>query len=103
MTKSELVGLIAEQMKLSRKDAEAAVDAVFESIAHSLEGGRRVELRGVGSFGLKERRARAGRNPKTGEAVAVVAKRMMYFKAGKVLRERVDHGSIETQEGNSDA
>ena len=90
MTKSQLVTLIAQQLKLSRKDADAAVDTVFNSIAGSLEAGRRVELRGFGSFGLKERRERAGRNPKTGESVAVEAKRIMFFKAGKAVRERVD-------------
>lgn len=91
MTKSALISLIAQQLKLSRKDAEAAVNAVFDSISHSLEVGNRVELRGFGSFGLKERRAREGRNPKTGERVMVDAKRVLFFKAGKALRERVDH------------
>ena len=90
MTKSQLVTLIAQQLKLSRKDADAAVDAVFNAIAGSLEAGRCVELRGFGSFGLKERRGRAGRNPKTGESVAVEAKRVLFFKTGKALRERVD-------------
>ena len=90
MTKSQLVTLIAQQLKLTRKDADAAVDAVFNSIASSLEAGRRVELRGFGSFGLKERGERAGRNPKTGESVAVEAKRVLFFKTGKELRERVD-------------
>ena len=94
MTKSQLITLIAQQLKLTRKDAETAVDAVFDSIACSLEAGRRVELRGFGSFGLKERRERDGRNPKTGEAVAVEAKRVLFFKTGRALRERVDHGSI---------
>ena len=94
MTKSQLVTLIAQQLKLTRKDADAAVDAVFDSIASSLESGRRIELRGFGSFGLKERRERAGRNPKTGESVAVEAKRVLFFKTGRALRERVDHGSI---------
>ena len=90
MTKSQLTTLIAQQIKLTRKDADAAVDAVFNSIASSLEAGLRVELRGFGSFGLKERRERAGRNPKTGESVAVEAKRVLFFKTGKELRERVD-------------
>ena len=94
MTKSQLITLIAQQLKLSRKDAESAVDAVFDTIAHSLEAGRRVELRGFGSFGLKERQSRTGRNPKTGEAVTVDAKRVMYFKTGKGLRERVDNGAM---------
>ncbi|MEO5348380.1 MAG: integration host factor subunit beta [Magnetococcus sp. YQC-3] len=90
MTKSQLITLLAQQLKLTRKDAEAAVDTVFDSIAGSLEAGRRVELRGFGSFGLKERRERAGRNPKTGESVTVDAKRVLFFKTGKELRERVD-------------
>ncbi|MEO5364067.1 MAG: integration host factor subunit beta [Magnetococcus sp. DMHC-8] len=91
MTKSALISLIAQQLKLSRRDAELAVNAVFDSIGHSLEVGNRVELRGFGSFGLKERRSREGRNPKTGERVMVDAKRVLFFKAGKALRERVDH------------
>ena len=76
---------------IKRTDAEAAVDTVFECIAGSLEAGRRVELRGFGSFGLKERHGREGRNPKTGEKVAVEAKRVLFFKTGKALWERVDH------------
>ncbi|MEO5350771.1 MAG: integration host factor subunit beta [Magnetococcus sp. YQC-3] len=90
MTKSQLITLIAQQLKMTRNDAEAAVDAIFDSISGSLRAGRRVELRGFGSFGLKERRSRTGRNPKTGESVAVEAKRVMFFKTGKELRERVD-------------
>ena len=90
MTRSVLISLIAKQLKLSRKDATAAVDVIFDSIAHSLEAGRRVEFRGFGSFGLKQRRERAGRNPKTGEAVSVEAKRVMFFKTGVALRKRVD-------------
>ncbi len=90
MTKSELIILVAHQCKLTRKDAETVVDTMFESIAHSLEIGHRVEVRGFGSFGLKERRARAGRNPKTGEQVSVGAKRVMFFKPGLEMRRRVD-------------
>jgi integration host factor subunit beta len=92
MTKSALISLIASNpnLKLSRKDAETAVNTVFESIGESLQVGNRVELRGFGSFGLKERRSREGRNPKTGERVMVDAKRVLFFKAGKALRERVD-------------
>ena len=90
MTKSALINALSRQKGLSRKDAETVVNTVFEEISHSLEQGRRVELRGFGSFGLKERRAREGRNPKTGDNVTVEAKRVMFFKAGKELRERVD-------------
>jgi integration host factor beta subunit len=90
MTKSKLISRLAEKMKISNKDSAVIVDTVFESIAESLALGRRVELRGFGSFGLKERQGRVGRNPKTGEAVKVAPKRVMFFKAGKELRERVD-------------
>jgi integration host factor subunit beta len=90
MKKSQLIKQLSIQKNFSPKDAETVVDTVFEEIAASLERGQRVELRGVGSFGLKERRSRSGRNPKTGESVKVDAKRVMFFKAGKELRERVD-------------
>ena len=90
MKKSQLISQLAAQTNLSAKDAETVVDTIFEEITVSLERGQRVELRGFGTFGLKQRRARAGRNPKTGEAVKVEAKQVMFFKAGKELRERVD-------------
>jgi integration host factor beta subunit len=90
MTKSALINALSRQKNLSRKDAETVVNTVFEEISMSLEQGRRVELRGFGSFGLKDRRSREGRNPKTGDQVMVEAKRVMFFKAGKELRERVD-------------
>ena len=90
MKKSQLIKQLAFQKDISAKDSETVVETVFEEIAASLERGQRVELRGFGSFGLKERRSRAGRNPKTGESVKVEAKRVMFFKAGKELRERVD-------------
>lgn len=90
MTKSALINALARQKMLSRKDAETVVNTVFEEISLSLENGNRVELRGFGSFGLKERRSRDGRNPKTGDKVFVDSKRVLFFKAGKELRERVD-------------
>ena len=83
MTKSQLVTLLAQLLKLTRKDADAAVDAVFDSIAGSLEAGRRVELRGFCSFGLKERRERAGRNPKTGESARVEGQEGGVFQNGQ--------------------
>ncbi|MBF0437201.1 MAG: integration host factor subunit beta [Magnetococcales bacterium] len=90
MTKSQLIKALALQKKLSFNDAEKVVNTVFDAISESLENGKRVELRGFGSFGLKQRNPRDGRNPKTGESVAVEAKRVVFFKAGKELRERVD-------------
>jgi integration host factor subunit beta len=90
MTKSRLIRLLSDQNNLTMNDAQTVVTTIFEEISQSLERGQRVELRGFGSFGLKEHRSRDGRNPKTGEAVRVEAKRVMFFKAGKELRERVD-------------
>ncbi|MBF0263167.1 MAG: HU family DNA-binding protein [Magnetococcales bacterium] len=90
MTKSSLISAIAGKMELSRKEAEIAVNTVFETISGSLDRDDRVELRGFGSFGVKHRRSRDGRNPKTGDHVLVDAKRVLFFKAGKELRKRVD-------------
>jgi integration host factor beta subunit len=90
MTKSQLIKQLAIKMNLSVNDSEMVIGTIFEEITSSLENGRRVELRGFGSFGLKERQGRDGRNPKTGDSVKVEPKRVMFFKAGKELRERVD-------------
>jgi integration host factor subunit beta len=90
MTKSSLIKKISIQRNLSVAEATTVVDTIFEQIASSLSQGQRVELRGFGSFGLKQRQSRLGRNPKTGKAVSVEAKRVMFFKAGKELRQRVD-------------
>ncbi|MEO5350462.1 MAG: integration host factor subunit beta [Magnetococcus sp. YQC-3] len=72
--------MLLRQLKLPLKDADAVVDAAFNSNAGSWEADRRVELRGFGSFGLKERLSRTGRNLKTGESVAVEAKRVVFFR-----------------------
>ncbi len=91
MTKSELIESLAqEQTQLSPRDIELAVQAMLECITQSLAQGRRVEVRGFGSFSLHYRSARIGRNPKTGESVSLPAKHVPYFKPSKRLRERVD-------------
>lgn len=90
MTKSELIDVIAQRKKLSRKEAELVVNTVLKEVSDSLGRGERVELRGFGSFSVKVRPAREGRNPKTGEKVHVAEKKVPFFKAGKELRQRVD-------------
>ena len=91
MIKSELIQLITEHNPhLYQRDVERIVNTVFDEIIHALSMGDRVELRGFGAFSVKERAARAGRNPRTGDAVAVAAKRVPYFKTGKELRERLN-------------
>ncbi|PCI44736.1 MAG: integration host factor subunit beta [Proteobacteria bacterium] len=94
MTKSELVDIVAESHgQITRREAEVVVNEVIEAISGALSAGDRVELRGFGSFTVKKRAPRVGRNPKTGESVQVPAKVVPHFKPGKELRERVDAAS----------
>jgi len=91
MTKSELIQRIAElNPHLYHRDVERIVGTIFDEIGSALSRGDRVELRGFGAFSVKQRDARTGRNPRTGEAVAVEAKSVPYFKTGKQLRERLN-------------
>ena len=90
MTKAELVEKVAAQINLTKKQTELVVNTVFQSITESLSEGNKVELRGFGSFRVRDRNARIGRNPKSGDKVNVPAKRVPFFKAGKDLRELVD-------------
>ncbi|TMA43575.1 MAG: integration host factor subunit beta [Deltaproteobacteria bacterium] len=91
MTKRDLIDEVLKQFpRFSRRDAEVMVNAVFDSMTHALTRGERIEIRGFGSFVVKHRHAREGRNPKTGALVAVHAKRVPFFKVGKELRLRVD-------------
>lgn len=90
MTKAELVDEVAKSSDLSKKDAEIIVQTVLDSIIESLRAGQKVELRGFGSFRLRNRSSRQGRNPKTGEKVHVPAKQVPYFKPGKELKELIN-------------
>ena len=91
MTRSELTAALAQRFpQLVQKDAEMAVAEILGAIAVALAAGNRVEIRGFGSFSLNYRPPRTGRNPKTGEKVAVPGKYVPHFKAGKELRERVE-------------
>ncbi|GAB4127831.1 MAG: integration host factor subunit beta [Rhodothalassiaceae bacterium] len=91
MIKSELVAKLAEaNPHLFHRDVERIVSTVFDEITAALIRGDRVELRGFGAFSVKNRPARQGRNPRTGDSVSVEAKRVPYFKTGKDLRERLN-------------
>ncbi len=91
MTKSELIARLAElNPHLYQRDVERIVTTIFEEVATALARGDRVELRGFGAFSVKKRDARQGRNPRTGEAVAVDEKAIPFFKTGKQLRERLN-------------
>src|SRR4029453_10648330 len=90
MTKAELVEDVARAAELTKKDAERLVEIVFESIIETLNHGEKIELRGFGSFRVRERGGRGGRNPKTGDPVSIPAKRVPYFKPGKELKELIN-------------
>lgn len=90
MTKADLVEKVAIEADLTKKDAEQLVEIVLDSIIDSLNSGEKIELRGFGSFRVRERNSRKGRNPKTGDAVDIPAKRVAYFKPGKELKELIN-------------
>lgn len=92
MTKSELIEAVAAKVSnFSRKDIEVIVDTLFDSMSTSLSKGDKVEIRGFGSFKIKEREGRQGRNPKSGENIFIESKRVPFFKAGKEIRERINN------------
>ncbi|MBB6192196.1 integration host factor subunit beta [Sphingobium wenxiniae] len=94
MIRSELIQKLAEENpELGLQDVERIVDLFFKEIVDQLSSGGRVELRGFGAFTTREREARTGRNPRTGEPVPVSAKRVPYFKPGKEMRERLNKAS----------
>ena len=94
MTKSELIEALAKkQPHLALKDVELAVKCIIEKMNQALSSGERIEIRGFGSFSLHKRPPRIGRNPKTGESVALAEKYVPHFKPGKELRDRVDAAS----------
>ena len=91
MTKSGLIEIVADRTPhISKKDTEIVVNTIFDSMAQTLMSGERIEIRGFGSFQVKVREARDGRNPKTGDPVHISAKRTPFFKVGKELKEMVD-------------
>lgn len=90
MNKSELVSSVAEKSELTKKDAEKAVNAVFASIEEALSKGDKVQLVGFGTFEVRERAARKGRNPQTGAEIEIAAARIPAFKAGKALKDAVE-------------
>ncbi len=91
MTKAELIEKVTEKMNsLTLKQTEVVVNLIFDSVKDTLAKGEKVEIRGFGSFRIRNRRSREGRNPKTGTSVSVPPKKVPFFKTGKELREVVD-------------
>lgn len=90
MNKAELVSLVAEKAGLTKKDADKAVAAVFDGIQETLQKGDKVQLVGFGTFEVRDRSARTGRNPRSGETIEIPASRVPAFKPGKALKEAVE-------------
>jgi integration host factor subunit beta len=90
MTKADLIGELAKVSHLTKKESETVVNTIFDQITEALAKGDKVELRGFGSFRIRRRRSRRGRNPKTGASINVPPKRVPFYKVGKELRELVN-------------
>src|ERR1700750_3491861 len=105
MTKADLVEEVTQLGDLTRRDGEVIVDTIFDSVIHALKTGDKIEIRGFGSFRIRQRKPRIGRNPKTGAKVEVPAKRVPYFKPSKELRDLVNPGenSPEPDEGKPES
>lgn len=96
MNRSDLINLLAQRFPLlNRRDTEMAVDLLLEAMTHALARGKRIEIRGFGSFSISQRVARTGRNPRSGEAVHIPERRVPHFKPGKALRETVTQERAE--------
>ena len=90
MTKADLIEEVSRVVEMTRKESEIIVETIFDSIVKSLRSGDKIEIRGFGSFRTRQRQARIGRNPKSGERVDVPAKRIPFFKPSKELRDLVN-------------
>jgi integration host factor subunit beta len=104
VTKSDLIEQLSEALKLPKGKAELVVNVMFDSMVAALQRGERIEIRGFGSFEVRNYKPYEGRNPRTGEPVHVKAKRLPFFKVGKELRERVNAGThpIEADDDDHD-
>jgi integration host factor subunit beta len=92
MTKADLIEEVSTLAEVTRKDGEVIVETIFDSIVKSLRAGDKIEIRGFGSFRTRQRKARVGRNPKTGARVEVPAKKIPFFKPSKELKDLVNGG-----------
>lgn len=100
ISKADLVDHLFKVLGINKREAREIVDLLFEEVCHALEQGQGVKLSGFGTFSLRDKNARPGRNPKTGEEIAITARRVVTFRAGEKLKSRVaDHeGAEQTQE-----
>ena len=103
MTKSDLIDVLCEAQKLPKGSAELLVHVIFDSMEAALRRGERIEIRGFGSFEIRNYRAYEGRNPRSGAAVSVKPKRLPFFKVGKELKERVNSGARKSAKPAAEA
>ncbi len=101
MTKADLVGMLFNRMGINKRDAKDMVDAFFDEIRTALESGRTVKLSGFGNFQLRDKAQRPGRNPKTGEEIAITARRVVTFHASQKLKEAVAKTHPSMRENNN--
>jgi integration host factor subunit beta len=101
VTKADLVEEVSQATQMTRNDAEETVETIFESIISALQKGDKIEIRGFGSFRTRQRRARVGRNPKTGARVEVPPKRVPFFKPSRELKEYVNAGAPATEQAEA--
>jgi len=97
LTKADLSKHLMDKLEFSKKDADMLVNAFFNSLISALSSGEGVELRGFGSFRLRDRKSRMGRNPRSGQSIHVPSKRIVYFKLGKELRSKLVEDSSDPQ------
>ncbi len=98
MTKSELIDAVASQTNITKSRAELVVNCIFDSMTEALKRGDGIEIRGFGSFTVRQYKPYNGRNPRTGDPVNVASKRLPFFKVGKELKEMVNEGSSKNKE-----
>lgn len=103
MTKADLIEEVSRVVEMTRKESEIIVETIFDSIVKSLRNGDKIEIRGFGSFRTRQRQARIGRNPKSGERVEVPAKRIPFFKPSKELRDIVNGAASTAGTGSGPA
>jgi integration host factor subunit beta len=101
MTKADLIAVVADKLKFPWARAELLVDQIFSCMTQALQQGEGIEIRGFGSFTVRDYKAYEGRNPRTGDTVHVKPKRLAFFKVGKELRERVNRGGSVSGPGDS--
>ena len=99
MTKADLVEKVTQLGDLTRRDGEVIVETIFDSVIAALQSGDKIEIRGFGSFRIRERNPRIGRNPKTGEEVPILPRQVLVFRPSHVLKNRINHGLGDLERG----